>query len=488
MIGKTAARESAILNTAGGMPLLEVTLIGATAGLLVSPYPALALLPGVLAAAGIVMARYPVIALYAIILLIPFGALRKIGGINLPWVLAMFLLALLAVQVTIGRTLPGRWSSALWPLMLAYLGVNVVSAGLSAYPNTATYELFLILSAYVFVLLVMCFLSEEGFARTLPRVIAWSLSAGSLLSIASYALGVQAFTETTHGGARVRFVGGAIDPNNQSIMILFAMPLIVHLALSAPTRRERLVMAGLGFLNVLSLMLTLSRSGFLMGILMALSLLFHYRRRLHPKRLGAVIALGVIAAMALAAALPSAFYQRQESLAEWDDRSLLRRTSYLGVAWDAFVQHPVIGSGPGTFVEIYGESEVTRLFTSKEARTKRRAHNTYLEILVGSGLLGFGLYMAVLGCALFDLRRAERMFCARGDRANAELVACYRIAFSVLLVFLLVLSEMYHKYMLLSLGLSQVAVHLAGRAVEAPRRDRAAEMRAALPGLGGGGP
>lgn len=465
------------------MPFLEFTLFGATVGLLVSPYPVLALLPGVLAAAGIVMARHPAVALYAIVFLIPFGALRKFGGINLPWVLATFLLAVLFVQVTIQRTLPGRWSAALWPLMLAYLGVNVISAALSAYPDTTHYELFLMLSAYIFVLLVMTFLSEEGFTHTLPRVIAWSISAGSVLSTASYMLGFQAFTETTHGGARERFVGGAIDPNNQSIMILFAMPLIVHLALAAPTRRERSIMAGLGFLNVLSLLLTLSRSGFLMGIIMTLTLLFHYRRRLPPRRLGALIAVGVFGSLALAAALPSSFYQRQESLAEWDDRSLLRRTSYLGVAWDAFLHHPIIGSGPGSFVEIYGESEVTRLFTSKESRSKRRAHNTYLEILVGSGLLGLSLYMAALACALSDLWRAERKFRARGDRANADVVACYRIAFSVLLIFLLVLSEMYHKYMLLSLGLSQVAMHLACRtAAETPRTGRAAEGRAVLHG------
>jgi O-antigen ligase len=436
-------------------------LIATTVALLASPYTALALLPGPVVLAALFLLRYPPIALYGIVFLIPFGAFRKLGGVNLPWMLAAFLLAVLAIQLAMSRTLPRQWRSSMWLLLLAYLGVNVISAELSDYPETARYEIFLIIAAYIFILLTMTFLNRDGFRHSLPRVIAWSISIGSLLSIAGYYLGFEVFTETTHGGPRERFIGGAIDPNNQAIMILFALPLIVHLALHAENRRERLIMKGLGLLNVFGLMLTLSRSGFLMCIIMALALVFHYRRLFPPRRLGAVIAGAALVSTVLFAAVPSSFFQRQESLAAWEDRSLLRRTSYLGVAWEAFLDHPILGSGPGTFVNIYGASEVTRLFTSKEARRQRRAHNTYLEILVGSGLVGIALYMSILLKAHNNLRDAEKSFAANGDQTTADLVACYRIGYVVLLVFLLMLSDMYHKYMLLSFALSQLALYFA---------------------------
>ncbi len=447
------------------MALLEFTLLAATVGLLLTPFPLLALAPGVATVAGIWMTRYPAVALYAIVALIPFGALRKVEGLNLPWMFAAFLLALLFVQVAIRRTVPVQWATSLWLLLFAYLGVNALSTGLSAYPDRAKHELFMIVSAYIFILLVMTFVSEVGFRRTLHRVIVWSASVGSLLSIGSYATGITAFTETN---AQTRFMGGAIDPNNQSIMILFVAPLIAHLALFAEKRHERMVMTGLGLVNVLGLLLTQSRSGLLMGLLMALALLVHYRKHLQPKRLGALIAGGALATILLLAALPASFYQRQESLAEWQDTSLIRRTSYLVVAWRAFQQHPIIGSGPGSFAAIYAQSDVTRLFTSKEDRRARRAHNTYLEILIGSGVLGLSLFLVILLYSWHSLRRAEEMFSARGDDATADLVGCYRIGFAVLLLFLLMMSDMQHKYMLLSLGLSQVAVYLAHRPSREP--------------------
>ena len=79
--------------------------------MLLTPFPVLALVPGVAAVAGIWMTRHPAVALYAIVALIPFGALRKVGGLDLPWVFAAFLLALLFVRVAIRRTGPGHWAS-----------------------------------------------------------------------------------------------------------------------------------------------------------------------------------------------------------------------------------------------------------------------------------------------------------------------------------------------------------------------------------------
>jgi hypothetical protein len=79
------------------------------------------------------------------------------------------------------------------------------------------------------------------------------------------------------------------------------------------------------------------------------------------------------------------------------------------------------------------------------------------------------------------------MFAIRGDPAGADLVACYRIGFCVLLIFLLMLSDMYHKYLLLSVGLSQLALWFAA-SPEAARTGEAASGQAVSHGWQGGRP
>ncbi len=444
--------------------LLAVVLTAATAGLLMSPWPVLALVPGPAAVGGALLLRRPELALYATVFLIPFGAFRKIGGVDLPWVLAAFLIAMLALRLAVDRRFPEVAASPLWPWLLAYFGVATVAAALSPFPDVARHEVFLTAVAFSFILLAMAFLTREGYRAHMPRVLAWSISIGSFLGVLGGLFGIGVFAETTPTGEVMdRTVGGAIDPNNQSAMILFCLPVVVHLALFAESPRERLVMTGLLGINVLGLLLTQSRGGFLAGVLTAGVLVVHHRHLLHPKRLGLFVAGGALGLLALLAVAPPDIFERQTTLVEWEeDRSLSRRSSYLGVAWDAFLERPALGSGPGTFREHYARSDVTRLYSLVPERQRREAHNTYLEFLVGTGVIGLALWLGALAWALGAFRRAERAFAARGDHAAADLTAAYRIGFAILLLFLLMLSDTYHKYMLLGLALAQAAVFHAG--------------------------
>lgn len=459
--------------------LIGLVLGLATMGLLASPYPLLALAPALGALGGAWLVRRPEVVLYAVVAMIPFGAYRKIGGVNLPWLCAAFLAALLPIRMAMQHRIPGLAPTLLWPALFAYLGVNMVATLMSPFPDVARHDLFLIAMAQLFVLLTMSYLPADGLLRTLHRVVIWSISAGSLLGLFGFLFGITAFSEERPDGADYRAVGGAIDPNNQSIMTLFALPLIVHLALTAESRRERLVMAGLSFVNVLGVLLTMSRSGFLMLVLTGGLLGWHYRHLIQPRRLGVMIAGGLVGGVVLLGLLPQEFYARQTSLVAWEDRSLSRRTSYLAVAVRTIAAHPLLGTGPGTFPEHYAQSEYTRLYTGQVARMRREAHNTYIEVTVGSGLIGLALYAAVVLITLRHLGQAGRAFARRGDTRSADLMACYRIAFAVLMIFLLMLSDMYHKYMLLTAGLSQVALRVSGALEDRAPEHGAGKVQAA---------
>jgi O-antigen ligase len=460
-------------GSAAPAPLTFLMLAGlaivATAVPLATPHPELAVLPALGLPVALLMWRRPELALFAIVALIPFGAIRKIGPIDLPWVLAAFLLGVMVLRIAVHRRLPAIPATGVWFAFALYVVVNVVAAALSPDRSIAVKTTILIAASGLFILLVQAFLTPHGLRHALHRVVVWSVTAGSMLGLVGLLTGGAAFGEDMPDGANFRAVGGAIDPNNQAIMIVFALPLVVHLILYAESRLERWVMVGVALVNVVGVMTTVSRSGFVMLVLVCLMLLIHHRRRVFTRRgVSALIVAGVLGIGAAAPFIPASFIERQLSLFAWEDRSLNRRATYLEVAEAAVLDKPWLGNGPGTFHAIYGRSEQTRLFTTQADRMNRKAHNTYLEVVVGSGLVGLVLFLAFIGFSLWTLVRTQLALKRAGDPVGADLLACWRIGFIVLLLFLLMLSDMQHKFLLLAIGLSQACVVLAPALLNAP--------------------
>lgn len=84
-----------------------------------------------------------------------------------------------------------------------------------------------------------------------------------------------------------------------------------------------------------------------------------------------------------------------------------------GFTWKRAVklvgQHPIFGSGPDTFCNVfmdkYGD-EATKFFGG---RTLDKAHNEYLQLLICSGITGLGSFLAFLGLMVSDAcKRAEK--------------------------------------------------------------------------------
>jgi len=442
--------------------LLAGVALVATALPLVTPHPELAILPALGLPVALAMWRRPELAMYAIVFTIPFGAWRKIGSIDLPWVLAAFLIGVMVLRAAVDRRLPAIPATAVWFGLAIYLCVNVVSAAFSFDRAVAMKTTMLTAASGIFILLIQAYLTPHGIREMLHRVVIWSITLGSVLGVLGLVLGGSAFGEDNPDGADFRAVGGAIDPNNQAIMTIFALPLVIHLLVYAESRRERLIMAGVALINVLGVLITVSRSGFVMLLLACTLLLVNYRQRVFTRKgISAGIVAGVLGVMVAAPMIPASFVDRQLSLFAWEDRSLNRRGTYIEVAQEAFLENPWLGSGPGVFHVIYGRSEQARLFTAQAERMVRMAHNTYLEVLVGTGLVGLVLFLGILGFSLRTMFQTEAAFRRAGDPVGADLIACWRIGFFVLLVFLLMLSDMQHKYMLLAIGLSQACVVLS---------------------------
>jgi O-antigen ligase len=135
----------------------------------------------------------------------------------------------------------------------------------------------------------------------------------------------------------------------------------------------------------------------------------------------------------------------------------MRRAAYIDVALQSFKQHPVLGTGPLTFKDVWLNSIMAREFKIEE----RPAHNTYLEVLVGSGLVGLIIFLLLLWRALANFSHARRIFRDMGDIEMASLVGAYRLSFISVLIYFFIKSGIDHKLFLLALPLSETALRLA---------------------------
>jgi len=456
-----------------GRGLFEVSvaalLILPAVALLATSRPWLAFLPLLGLVGFLVIGRIPRIAYYLLVFLVPFGAYRNIASgeqeFRIPWVVALaLLLVLLAVDMP-RREILRRLRSNLWMFLGAFLVVSVVSTLLSGYPLTAAKNLALLLAAVGYFVFGIILIDREGLRRTLPAVLITSVSLGSLMALLGYYFKIAAFADNA-GTTSVRGTGFSSDPNNMSLMIIFSLPLISFFILHAKSTFWRVCMVLILLLNIAAVVSTFSRGGFLMLLVCCCLLLFEHGRRLRPKHVGFVLLVAALGVLLVFATVPTEYWERQKTLAlgTQADRAIGRRASYVLVAKDAVLKHPFLGSGPGSFIEIFSSSRYAHQYSREEEGVKsyrRYAHNTYLEVVVGTGLLGLLVFVLLLRQAFSNFSAAARAFHERRDPWMARLVRSYRISFVMVGLYLLIFSDLYHKYLLLSLALSQVVLAAA---------------------------
>lgn len=445
-------------------------LVALAAGLaLATPAPWLGLAPGLALGLGMLLARRPRWAFLAFVFVIPFGSFRTVSAdfefLRIHWLLAGGLLLYAIFRHLPAKTFPQQVRSGLWIPVLIYLAANAVATSLSPYSETALKELSLLCAGFSFVALAMYFIDAGMLRSGLPAAVIWSNTLGSLLALAGYFLNISLFAMKTYEGGFKRGLGGAPDPNNMALMINFTMPFLAAWLFRGPRPGVRFLALGLMAVNCLGLVTTFSRGGVLVLALTGLLVLHEHRRRFSSRLLGLFLAGGMAAAALALAMVPGKFWERQASLvASEDDQSLGRRASYLLVARDSFLEKPLLGWGTGVFRDIYEGSEIAQVFAREGRSNRRHAHNTYAEVLVGAGLLGLALFLGILHRTLRSLGRGIAGLRAAGDPATADAVATLRTSFLSLLLYMLIFSDIYHKYLLIALGAAEAARRIGERA------------------------
>lgn len=139
-----------------------------------------------------------------------------------------------------------------------------------------------------------------------------------------------------------------------------------------------------------------SKAGWLIAVAVTL---VAYQFRPHSSRRQPGARWRRIALLAATALALLAFWFRYCDYFARGATSVSARLDYWSVAWSSAAAHPLLGSGPGTFLRVYREGK------RPEAEMTRLVHNDYLQQATDSGWVGALLFAAlVVGC----LRQATR--------------------------------------------------------------------------------
>jgi O-antigen ligase/polysaccharide polymerase Wzy-like membrane protein len=454
--------------------------------------------------------RYPDVATYAVLFLL-YSNLPGVGvafhGVPKP-VAAAFPL-LLAVPL-VRDLLVRRQSFVLTPalfMLVLLLVVQALGAAFSIDPakSFGAVTTFAVEGLALYLLMINVLRSKE-----VLRGASWALvAAGILMSVVPL---FQQFTgtfqnnygglaqvdglgfTTTEGGEegapserQARLAGPVGEKNRYAQVMLVLVPIGLSCAFRA---RGLLKLFALGatFCISLGFVLAFSRGGAI-GMLCMLAVAVGLRLIDMRK---AMFAAGGMALLLMA--MPQ-YWKRLETIATsvqvLDDDSgaaaadgaTRRRITEMMAAVRVFIDHPVIGVGPGLFKEYsqeYGNQDALRRIESG-----RRAHSLYLELAAETGGIGLALFLAALLVTFVGLAGARRLS-LHADPELADLATTYLLALVCYCSTGVFLHLAYMRYFYVVLALGGAVAHVGYEAHRA-RQPRPEVRLAGSPAVAGGG-
>jgi O-antigen ligase len=349
--------------------------------------------------------RFGLCALYA-------GSVLALGGVDV-WsrslieIAAAALFVVWAFVIAMNPDARIQWSPLNWPLLgLIAIGLFQIVCHTTASAFLTRTQL-LRLATY----LLVFFLTTQAF-RTRDELtkLAWFLVA---LCFAVSLLGIiQDFTSSreiywseafqTEGES----FGPYVNRNHFAGFVELTLPLGLAMIAFRGVRRQLLPLTALlTIVPISALVLSGSRGGiigfaFEVGILALLA----WSRRAPSWKSPRLIAAGVLALVVLATVAwvgADRAIERFSSIKS-PEVALSRRASMAHGAARIFLDHPVLGSGVGTMVDVFPLYE-----TAYDGKTIDHVHNDYMETLAESGIVGG------FSCAMFLwllLRQARKNF------------------------------------------------------------------------------
>jgi len=264
---------------------------------------------------------------------------------------------------------------------------------------------------------------------------------------------------------QVRAAGPIGETNRYGQMLVVLLPLAVLRFCTESSRRLRVFALVSVGLILGALFLTLSRGSLLAGL--AIFLLMAGMRLLTLRQLivtTVVVGLFIVVVepavlwrMASLERLSGLFF-RQSASAQPPDSSAVRRYVLNVATWHVFLDHPVLGVGPGQFSKHYSAEYGNKIGLIEQRKTYR-GHNMYLETLAETGVVGLLSFLSIMFVIMHGLWKARgRLKRTRPDlAATASAFLLCLAAYGISAVFD---HLAYQRYLWLLLALSSATIRI----------------------------
>jgi O-antigen ligase len=358
-----------------------------------------------------VLVRWPVVStfgLYAFI--IPFEsvtALSRTGGATLPRLLGLLAAVVLLTAGLVERRFSRPPLASLWWGLLMVWAILSVAWAID--PDHALQRLNTPISLFLLYLIAV---SVKPSRKELYYVCLLVVAGGVAAAVAGYLFGVELGPRGIHRGRLV--VGDqASNPNSLGAVLILPLALAAAGVVGSRNLMQKLLSIGAVCVIGAGVFITMSR-GALLSIAVTM-LVFVYRSKVRWQSLVAVAML-----LAMAVALPQAYFERAGKVFTGEDATGAGRTRIWKEGIEALGQFGIFGAGHGNYTLTYNLSDDHALGGGKGA------HNTYLAAWVELGIPGLVLLLAALGTYLWTLRKATR------ENAGVLLPAIEAAAFGIL--------------------------------------------------------
>ncbi|MBX7257789.1 MAG: O-antigen ligase family protein [Candidatus Hydrogenedentes bacterium] len=333
-----------------------------------------------------------------------------------PVVLALVFTGWAAVGIALSLAWRAQWPE--WTRLLTVVGYFILAIHLL---NTRER-----IHRFV-VLILVCGAAMSAFA--VAQYFVPALQAGGVSGIQSIAGGGEfAYVdpEGLSSGAAVRVSGLTGHSNWLAFALLLMLPLNVYWFSTVKSLRAKLFISLCALLEIAALVLTFTRLGLLVGVLVAVALVVKGLVHVNPYR---IVALAVVLVFGWVL-LPGAYKERVLDFSGYSgSESTSARLELQEYAWQYMRDFPTAGIGLGGFgLKFYDENSrysAMLRWMNKELGWNPvyyGPHNMYLQVGSEAGAVGLFLMILMMLVALKNAQKSQRLFKEAGD-SNMALLA-----------------------------------------------------------------
>jgi hypothetical protein len=282
---------------------------------------------------------------------------------------------------------------------------------------------------------------------------------------------------------------GPLDASNQYAGILVVLlPLAVLRFRTEGSRTLRglaVIAAGLIFGGLL---LTFSRGSLLAAVVVIIMMCWVGLLKFRHLAIS-VVAVGLLIAVLQPTVVTrmmtlgriNALFSGSDDGGQSPDSSVVLRYELDVAAWRVFLDHPILGVGPGQFARYYSMDYVNRVGL-QELKKGYQAHNLYLQALAETGLVGLACFLSIMGAIMLGLWN-ERGRLRHSHPELALTASAFFFSLMALSMFSIFSHLIDQRYFWLMFALSSAATQIIHRcSVEQPAYD-ASVRRGAAPEL-----